>query len=108
MSDEFIEKRKSEVANNTILLYAKGTKSEPMCGYSNATIEVFKRIGKPFEVVNVMDDPEIYKRLEEFSGWPTFPQVFVNGQLVGGCDITVEMFQNGELQTLVDKAFAAK
>jgi len=108
MSDEFMEKRKAEVENNTVLLYAKGTKKEPMCGYSNATIEVFKHLGQPFEVVNVLDDPEIYQRLEEFSGWPTFPQVFVGGKLIGGCDITVEMYQNGELKTLVDQAFAGK
>jgi len=108
MTDEFKEKRKSEVENNTVVLYAKGTKEQPLCGYSNATIEVFKKLGQPFEVVNVLDDSEIYQYLEDFSGWPTFPQVFVGGKLIGGCDITVEMFQNGELKTLVDQAFAGK
>ena len=108
MSDAFIEKRKQEVANNKILIYAKGTKDQAMCGYSSATIQAFKELGQPFEVVNVLDDPEIYSRLEEFSGWPTFPQIFIDGKLIGGCDITIELYQKGELKKLVDTALAGQ
>jgi monothiol glutaredoxin len=108
MSDAFMEKRKKEVESNKILLYVKGTKDEPQCGFSATAVQVFKTLGKPFEVVNVLADPELYDRLEEFSGWPTFPQVFVGGKLIGGCDITVEMHESGELQKLVDETFAQK
>ena len=107
MSDPFMEQRKKEVENNKIVVYAKGTKDQPQCGFSATAIQVFKVLGKPFEVINVLADPELFDRLDEFSGWPTFPQVFVNGKLVGGCDITVEMYESGELQKLVDAAFAA-
>ena len=106
MSDDLMEKRKKEVESNKILLYVKGTKDQPQCGYSNAAIQVFKQIGKPFETINVLTDPELFERLDEFSGWPTFPQVFIDGKLIGGCDITLELFEKGELQKLVEQAFA--
>ena len=108
MSDRFIEDRQKEVEHNKILLYIKGTKNMPMCGFSSAVLQIFKGIGKPFETINILENPEIRQRMEEFSNWPTFPQVFINGEFVGGCDIVTEMHERGELVPLVEKAFQSK
>ncbi len=108
MSDRFIEDRQKEVGQNKILLYIKGTKNTPMCGFSSAVLQIFKGIGKPFETINVFENPEIRQRMEEFSNWPTFPQVFIDGEFVGGCDIVTEMHERGELVPLVEKAFQSK
>ena len=105
MADDFIEQRKKEVENDKIVLYIKGTKEEPQCGFSAATIQVFNRIGKPFKTIDVLSNREIRSRMQEFSNWPTFPQVFIGGQFIGGCDIVTEMFGSGELQSAVKKVF---
>ncbi|MBI4430768.1 MAG: Grx4 family monothiol glutaredoxin [Candidatus Omnitrophica bacterium] len=103
-----MEERQKEIKKNKILLYVKGTKDAPMCGFSSAVIQIFKGIGKPFATVDVLANPDIRQRMEEISNWPTFPQVFINGEFVGGCDIVTEMHERGELVSLVDKAFEAK
>lgn len=103
-----MEDRQKEIEKNKILLYIKGTKNMPMCGFSSAVLQIFKGIGKPFETINVLENPEIRQRMEEFSNWPTFPQVFINGEFVGGCDIVTEMHERGELVPLVEKAFQSK
>ena len=105
MSDQFIEDRKKEVSGNKILLYIKGTKVQPQCGFSAATLQIFNQIGKPYETVNILANPEIRERMEEFSDWPTFPQVFIGGKFVGGCDIVTELYESGELQKMVGEAF---
>jgi monothiol glutaredoxin len=87
---EFIEK-------NKIVLFMKGTKAFPQCGFSSAVVEVLKREGVPFETVNVLADPEIRQGIKDFSSWPTIPQLYVGGKFVGGCDIVKEMHQSGEL-----------
>ena len=104
--DAFIDKINKLVHEHKVLMFIKGTKDDPMCGFSAQTIQIFKKLGKPFETVNVLSNPEIRSRLHEYSQWPTFPQVFVNGQFIGGCDIVTEMNENGELKPLVEKAFA--
>ena len=78
---------------------AKGTKEQPMCGFSHRAIHVMSLLGEPFEVVNIFDDPDIRPALVEFSGWPTTPQLFIDGELIGGSDIVVEMYESGELQS---------
>jgi len=108
MSDRFSEDRQKEISQNKILLYIKGTKNMPMCGFSSAVLQIFKGIGKPFETINILENPEIRQRMEEFSNWPTFPQVFIDGEFVGGCDIVTEMHERGELVPLVEKAFQSK
>ena len=108
MSDRFMEDRQKEIDQNKILLYIKGTKNMPMCGFSSAVLQIFKGIGKPFETINILENSEIRQRMEEFSNWPTFPQVFINGEFVGGCDIVTEMHERGELIPLVEKAFQSK
>jgi monothiol glutaredoxin len=103
--DKILTDIKQAIANNTIVLFTKGTKEEPRCGFSARTIGVFKELGKPFEVIDVLPDPRIRETLSAYSSWPTIPQVFIKGKLIGGCDIVTEMYQEGELQTLVDEAF---
>ena len=101
MSDTFKEDREKEIQANRILIYGKGTKLMPMCGFSGTVVEIFKSFGEPFEMINVLDNPDIRARLKEVTDWPTFPQVFVDGEFVGGCDIVREMFDAGELEQLV-------
>jgi monothiol glutaredoxin len=91
------DKIRGLVDTNKVLLFMKGTKSFPQCGFSNAVVEVLKREGVPFETVNVLADPEIRQGIKEFSNWPTIPQLYVAGKFIGGCDIVTEMHKNGEL-----------
>jgi monothiol glutaredoxin len=102
---EVLDMIQKEIAGNTIVLFTKGTQEMPMCGFSARTIAVFKEMGRPFKTVDVLADPRIRQALSSHSNWPTIPQVFVGGQFIGGCDIVMEMFQKGELQPLVEKAF---
>lgn len=104
--DEILKAIDQEVKSHKILLYVKGTKDAPMCGFSAATIALFKKIGRPFDTVDVLTNPDRREFVPDYSDWPTFPQVFVGGQLVGGCDICHELYEQGELQKLVDGAFA--
>ena len=97
---------KKHVETNKIICFAKGTKDQPMCGFSARAIDVLHQAGKPFEVINIFDDPSIRPALVEFSSWPTTPQVFVNGELIGGSDIVIEEFQSGTLQKKIEAAFA--
>jgi monothiol glutaredoxin len=91
------EKIRDLVEKNKVVLFMKGTKSFPQCGFSNQVVEVLKREGVPFETVNVLSDPEIRQGIKEYTNWPTIPQLYVAGKFVGGCDIVTEMHQNGEL-----------
>jgi monothiol glutaredoxin len=93
---------KDQIDTNPVLLYMKGTPDFPQCGFSGQTVAALKAIGKPFAFVNIFEDPEIREGLKAYSNWPTFPQLYVNGELVGGCDIVVEMFHSGELKALLD------
>lgn len=92
---------KDQLTSNPVLLYMKGTPDFPQCGFSGQTVAALNAIGKPFSFVNIFEDPEIRDGMKVFSNWPTFPQLYVNGELIGGCDIVVEMYQSGELQTLL-------
>ena len=92
----------SQLKENPVLLYMKGTPDFPQCGFSGQTVAALKEVGKPFAFVNIFEDPEIREGLKTYSNWPTFPQLYVNGELIGGCDIVVEMYHSGELQTLLN------
>ncbi len=105
MADDMLEQIKQEIASNKIILFTKGTKEMPMCGFSARTIAVFKELGKPFKTIDVLPDPRLRQTLSTYSNWPTIPQVFINGKFVGGCDIVTEMHENGELRPLVEEAF---
>ena len=104
MSDtEVLDQIKSEVAENRVFLYMKGTPDMPRCGFSNQVVQILNIAGAEFGARDVLADPRIREVLAEWSDWPTIPQLFVDGKLVGGCDITTEMYQNGELQELLGK-----
>lgn len=94
---------KNDIENNTIMLYMKGTRLMPMCGFSATVINILNAYSVEYETVNVLEDPEIRVKLSEYSDWPTIPQLFVNGELIGGCDIAMELHQKGELKNIFDK-----
>ena len=96
-----IERIKKQIESNRVLLYMKGTPDFPQCGFSGRAVQVLEQCGAEFSYVNIFDDPEVRENLKAYSNWPTFPQLFVNGELVGGSDIMLEMLQNGELQKLL-------
>ena len=98
------EQIKSDIKNNSIMLYMKGTKLMPMCGFSATVVNILNAYGVEYHAVNVLEEPEIRIKLSEYSDWPTIPQIFVNGELVGGCDIAMELHKSGELKNIFDKA----
>ena len=102
------EKIKEQLAANKVVLFMKGTPQFPMCGFSSRTVEALKQCGEEFGFVNVLADPDIRQELPKYSDWPTFPQLFINGELVGGCDIAMELFDKGELQQMVKAAMSSK
>ncbi len=104
MSEDTVKKIQKQIDENKILLYMKGTREMPQCGFSSRVVQLLNSYKVRYETVDVLSDPELRQGLKEFSNWPTFPQLYVNGQLVGGCDICVEMDQNGELGPLVKSA----
>lgn len=104
--EEVMKQIDEEVTNNDVMVYMKGTPDFPQCGFSNRVVQVFKQLGTPFEAKNVLEDPDFRYVLQEYSDWPTIPQVFINGKLIGGSDICMEMYQNGELQELLNKTEA--
>ena len=97
------EKIENDIKNNSIMLYMKGTKEMPMCGFSATIVNILNAYGVEYEAINVLEDPEIRIKLSEYSDWPTIPQLFVNSELIGGCDIAMELHQNGELKNIFDK-----
>ncbi len=101
------ERIKEQLENNPVLVYIKGTPDFPQCGFSGQTVAALKAIGRPFSYVNIFDDPEIREGLKTYSNWPTFPQLYVDGELVGGCDIVIEMYESGELQKLLSETGAS-
>jgi monothiol glutaredoxin len=86
------------IADNPVILFMKGTPEQPMCGFSARTVSILQAVGQPFAAVDILPDPRIRQELSALSNWPTIPQLFVDGELVGGCDIVTEMYQSGELQ----------
>ena len=94
---------KDQLESHDVLLYMKGTPDFPQCGFSGQTIAALNAIGKPYSFVNIFEDQEIREGLKEYSNWPTFPQLYVKGELIGGCDIVIEMYHSGELKTLLEE-----
>lgn len=101
---DVMERIKQQVENNPIVVFMKGSPQMPQCGFSSRTAQALKATGAEFAHVNVLEDPEIFQNLPRYANWPTFPQVYINGELVGGCDITLDLYQSGELQKMVDEA----
>lgn len=96
------EKIINEIKDNKIILYMKGTKEMPMCGFSNSVVQILSHYGVDYKDVNVLTDPQIRVNLSEYSEWPTIPQLFVNGELIGGADIAMELHSDGKLLDILD------
>ena len=101
---DVLDRIREQVTENPVIVYMKGTPQMPQCGFSMRTAEALKQCGKEFAYVNVLMDPEIFQNLPRFADWPTFPQLYIKGELVGGCDITLELAESGELQKMIDAA----
>jgi monothiol glutaredoxin len=95
------ERIQSEITENPVMLYMKGNAMFPQCGFSARVVQILSHLGVPFSTANVLDDPELRDGIKSFSNWPTIPQLYVKGEFVGGCDIVTEMFQSGELVTML-------
>ena len=101
---EIMDTIKQQIEKNPIILYMKGSPDAPQCGFSMRTSQALMTCGKRFAYVDVLSNPEIRANLPSYANWPTFPQLWVNGELIGGCDIVIAMHEKGELQTLIDQA----
>ncbi len=104
---DIFETIKDQIENNSILLYMKGSPNQPQCGFSARTVQALMACGERFAYVDILSNPDIRANLPKYANWPTFPQLWVNGELIGGCDIVTEMFENGELQTLIRETASA-
>jgi monothiol glutaredoxin len=104
---ETLDKIKQQVEDNAIMLYMKGSPKIPQCGFSARAVQCIEACGVEFAYVDILANPDIRQVLPQFSDWPTFPQLFVKGELIGGSDIIAEMFQQGELETILRDAVAA-
>lgn len=107
MTPETQERIDTLVKQNKIMVFMKGNKLMPQCGFSNNVVQILNAIGVPFETVDVLEDAEIRQGIKEYSNWPTIPQVYINGEFVGGSDILIELYQKGELQQMVEVALAS-
>ena len=99
--EDTLKKIESQISNNRVILFMKGTKEMPQCGFSAKVVQILNSHGVDFETVDVLADPEVRQGIKEFSQWPTLPQLFVDGKFIGGCDICVEMEATGELEPIL-------
>ncbi len=104
---DVIERIKQHIAAEPVVLFMKGTPDFPQCGFSAQTVAILRHVGAKFHAVNIFEDLELRDELKKFSNWPTYPQLYVKGELIGGCDIAMQMLQSGELKKLIDEAGAA-
>jgi monothiol glutaredoxin len=107
MTPELKERLDSLVNQNKIFVFMKGTKLMPMCGFSNNVVQILNTLGVPFETINVLEDQDVRQGIKDYSNWPTIPQVYINGEFVGGSDVLIELYQKGELQQMVEVALAS-
>ena len=99
---EVIERIKQQLSDNKIMLYMKGTPDFPQCGFSAQTVAALRALGSEFSFFNIFEDPELREALKTYSNWPTYPQLYINGELIGGADIAIEMYESGELKTILE------
>lgn len=107
MTPEVQAKIDKLVKENKIMVFMKGTKLMPQCGFSNNAVQILNTLGIAYETFDVLDDPEVRQGIKEYSNWPTIPQVYLNGEFLGGSDILIELYQQGELQQQVEVALAS-
>ena len=100
---DVIEEIKQTISENPVILFMKGSPEAPQCGFSMQTAQALKSCNTEFSYVDILTNPEVRANLPKVSNWPTFPQLFINGELIGGCDITLELFQKGELQAMLQE-----
>jgi len=103
MADPVFDRIQTDIDANQVFLYMKGTPMFPQCGFSARVVQILSHLGVPFSSANVLEEQELREGVKEFSQWPTIPQLYVKGEFVGGCDIVTEMFQSGELETLLEE-----
>ncbi len=103
MANPVIDRIQSEITENPVMLYMKGTAMFPQCGFSARVVQILSHMGVPFKTANVLEDAELRDGIKQFSNWPTIPQLYIKGEFVGGCDIVTEMFQSGELKTAMEE-----
>ncbi len=101
---DVLDRIRQQVESTPILIYMKGSPQFPMCGFSSRTVQAMQACEAEFGYINVLEDPEIFENLHRFADWPTFPQVYVAGELIGGCDITLALYERGELQPMLQEA----
>ncbi|GAB4325741.1 MAG: Grx4 family monothiol glutaredoxin [Leptolyngbyaceae cyanobacterium] len=107
MTPETQERIENLIKQNKIMVFMKGNKLMPQCGFSNNVVQILNVLGVPYETFDVLEDPEVRQGIKEYSSWPTIPQVYINGEFVGGSDIMIELYQKGELQQVVEVALAS-
>ncbi|HBD12699.1 MAG TPA: Grx4 family monothiol glutaredoxin [Porticoccaceae bacterium] len=105
---DIVETIREQIESNPIILYMKGTPNQPQCGFSARSVQALMACGERFAYVDILANPDIRAHLPTYANWPTFPQLWINGELMGGCDIITEMEESGELQTLVKEAAAGQ
>jgi monothiol glutaredoxin len=103
---DVVERIKAELNSAPVVLFMKGTPDFPQCGFSAQTVQALRGVGAEFKHINIFEEPEIREALKRYSNWPTYPQLYVNGELIGGCDIALEMYRNGELKKLLSEVGA--
>ncbi len=107
MTPELKAKIDKIVTDNKVMVFMKGSKLMPQCGFSNNVVQIMNTLGVPFETLDVLDNPDIRQGIKEYSNWPTIPQIYINGEFVGGSDLAIELYQSGELQQMVEVALAS-
>ena len=107
MTPELQERIEKLIQENKIVVFMKGSKLMPQCGFSNNVVQILNTLGVPYATVDVLQDYEIRQGIKEYSNWPTIPQIYINGEFVGGSDIAIELYQKGELQQMVEVALAS-
>jgi len=107
MTPELKERIDNLVQQSKIMVFMKGSKLMPMCGFSNNVVQIINTLAVPYETFDILEDQEVRQGIKEYSNWPTIPQVYINGEFVGGSDILIELYQKGELQQMVEVAMAS-
>jgi monothiol glutaredoxin len=107
MTPEVKERIENAINNNKIMVFMKGNKLMPQCGFSNNVVQILNAMGVPYETVDVLEDWDVRQGIKEYSNWPTIPQVYVNGEFLGGSDIMIELYQSGELAQTLEVALAS-
>ena len=100
---QIFDQIRQDISSHDVILYMKGNEKFPMCGFSSTVVQILKKLGVEFKVVDVLQDMEIREGIKAYTNWPTIPQLYIKGEFIGGCDIVKEMYQSGELQTLLSE-----